>query len=110
MFYMLMYFLMFITAIVLRIKAPLHHRAFRIAGGLPGLIFVCVIGLIGVLSTLVVSFMPPVGINVGSTWHYELLLIGGLILMCLPPFVATWLKSRKTYAENFRVCLSRNVN
>ena len=108
--YMLMYFLMFITAIVLRVKAPLHHRAFRIAGGLPGLIFVCVIGLVGVLSTLVVSFMPPVGINVGSTWHYELLLIGGLMLMCLPPFVATWLKSRKTHAETFRVCLSQDVN
>lgn len=103
--YMLMYFLMFITAIALRIKAPNHHREFKIMGGLPGLLFVCSIGLIGVLATLVVSFMPPSGINVGSTLHYELLLISGLILMCLPPFIATWLKSRKAQADALEPCL-----
>ena len=93
--YMLMYFLMFITAIMLRIKAPDHHREFRISGGLPGLLLVCLIGLIGVIATLIVSFMPPSGINVGSTLHYEMLLVSGLLLMCLPPFIASWLQSRK---------------
>src|SRR3989338_508744 len=43
--YMLMYFIMFLTAIVLRIKQPEHHRAFRIAGGLPGFLSVCLIFL-----------------------------------------------------------------
>lgn len=93
--YMLMYLLMFITAIILRIKVPKHHREFRVPGGLFGLLLVSGIGILGVFITLVVSFMPPVNINVGSTWHYELLLIGGLILMCLPPFVAAFFHSHK---------------
>lgn len=91
--YMLMYFMMFITAIVLRIKQPKKSRRFRIPGGLPGLLLVCIIGIVGVLITFGVSFMPPTGINVGDIWHYEITLVGGLILMCLPPFVASWLYS-----------------
>ena len=91
--YMLMYLIMFITAIVLRIKQPNKSRAFRIPGGLLGLLLVCTIGIIGVLITFAVSFMPPTGINVGDIWHYEITLISGLILMCLPPFIASWLYS-----------------
>lgn len=91
--YMLMYFIMFLTAIVLRIKQPKHHREFRILGGLPGLMSVCCVGLFGVIATLVVSFIPPSGINVGSTLHYEMLLVSGLILMCLPPIIASWFDS-----------------
>lgn len=85
--YMLMYFLMFITAIVLRIRQPEQHRVFHIPGGLPGMVLVALIGLIGVSVTFFVSFMPPEGINVGTTGHYEMMLISGLVLMCLPPFI-----------------------
>lgn len=92
--YILMYFIMFITVIVLRVRLPDHPRGFRIPGGLPGLLFVCLIGIIGVCITFVVSFMPPTGINVGLTWHYEATLASGLILMCSPPFIASWLQSR----------------
>ena len=92
--YMLMYFIMFITAIFLRVRYPDHPRAFRIPGGLLGLLFVCTIGIFGVIITFAVSFMPPTGINVGSTWHYEITLASGLILMCSPPFIASWLRSR----------------
>lgn len=92
--YMLMYFIMFITAILLRVKCPDHPRAFRIPGGLLGLLFVCTIGIFGVIITFAVSFMPPTGINVGSTWHYEITLASGLIFMCSPPFIASWLRSK----------------
>ncbi len=91
--YMLMYFIMFITAILLRVKYPNHPRAFRIPGGLFGLLFVCITGIFGVIITFAVSFMPPTGINVGSIWHYETTLVTGLILMCSPPFIASWLQS-----------------
>lgn len=92
--YMLMYFIMFITAIILRVKYPNHQRSFRIPGGLLGLLLVSIIGIFGVIITFIVSFMPPTGINVGSMWHYEITLASGLVLMCLPPFVASWLQSR----------------
>ena len=92
--YMLMYLLMFAAAIKLRIAAPEHPRAFRIPGGIAGMLFVAGIGILGALTTLTVSFMPPEGINVGSISRYEFTLIIGLILMCLPPFISSWRQSR----------------
>lgn len=94
--YMLMYLLMFLAAIKLRLKAPNHHRAFRIPGGLVGMLIVAGIGMVGVLTTLVVSFIPPDGINVGSVSRYELTLVLGLLLMCSPPFVSGWLQTLYT--------------
>lgn len=93
--YMLMYLVMFIAAIRLRFTQPHHPRAFRIPGGLPGMLFVSFIGITGVLTTFVVSFMPPEGINVGSISRYELTLILGLVLMCLPPFISVGLTKMK---------------
>lgn len=93
--YMLMYFLMFLTVIVLRFKQPNHHREFRIPGGNPGLWIVSGMGLLGVSATLIVSFLPPAGINVGSIFYYEVLLVSGLVLMCLPPFIAARMNSRQ---------------
>ena len=96
--YMLMYILMFVAAVKLRIKAPAHPRAFRIPGGLTGMLIVAGIGMMGVLTTLVVSFMPPDGIDVGRLARYEMTLASGLLLMCSPPFVAAWLQARRDRA------------
>jgi amino acid transporter len=85
--YMLMYFIMFAAAIKLRFAAPAHPRPFKVPGGLFGLLFVAGVGIIGVLATLGVSFMPPNGIDVGSLTRYELTLMFGLALMCSPPFL-----------------------
>ncbi|QDP71177.1 amino acid permease [Legionella israelensis] len=93
--YMMMYLLMFAAAIKLRLSAPEHPRGFRIPGGLPGLLLVAGIGIIGAVATLIVSFIPPQGINIGSISRYELTLIVGLILMCSPPFISSWLQMRK---------------
>lgn len=97
--YMLMYLIMFIAAIKLTISAPNHPRPFRIPGGLTGMLLVAGIGIIGTVTTLIVSFIPPDGINVGSASRYELMLVSGLILMCLPPFIATWLNKQPTLEE-----------
>jgi len=104
--YMLMYLLMFLAAIRLRIKAPNHPRAFRIPGGLLGMYSVAGIGMIGVLTTLVVSFMPPEGINVGSISRYESTLVLGLLLMCSPPFISNWLQKHWPYTQNGTVELA----
>lgn len=97
--YMLMYLIMFIAAIKLRLSEPNHPRAFKIPGGLAGMLFVAGVGIIGVLTTLAVSFIPPDGINVGSTMRYELTLIIGLIVMCAPPLISSWLKARAVNLE-----------
>jgi amino acid transporter len=93
--YMLMYLMMFVAAIKLRVKAPDHPRAFRIPGGLLGMLTVAGIGMVGVLTTLVVSFIPPEGIDIGSVSRYESTLIIGLLLMCSPPFISSWLRARR---------------
>lgn len=86
--YMLMYLLMFAAAIKLRLNYPSNRGTFQIPGGMTGLICVTSVGMIGALTTLVVSFMPPAGIQVGSIVQYELTLVGGLVLMSLPPFIS----------------------
>lgn len=88
--YMLMYILMFLAAIQLRRKAGEVPRPFRIPGGNWGLYVVSTVGILGAFLTLCVSFIPPTGIDVGHVQHYEALLIGGLILMCLPPFICLY--------------------
>ena len=97
--YMLMYFIMFAAAIKLRFSEPNHYRAFRIPGGLFGMLFVAGVGIIGVCATLAVSFIPPDGIDVGGLARYEFTLISGLILMCLPPFISSWLQTKSSEPE-----------
>lgn len=92
--YMLMYLIMFFAAIKLRWCAANHPRPFKIPGGIVGLCGVAGMGIMGVLFTLAVSFLPPNGIDVGNLVHYELTLLFGLIFMCLPPFLSAWLPSR----------------
>ena len=96
--YMIMYLLMFAAVIKLRLRAPNKPRAFRIPGGLLGVCFVAGLGSIGCVVTLLVSFLPPQGIDVGNLVHYELVLIIGLVLTCAPPFINIWFKRRKIMA------------
>lgn len=97
--YMLMYFIMFLAALKLRLSEPKHHRPFKIPGGLWGMFFVAGVGIIGVLTTLGVSFIPPADINVGSLLRYELTLILGLLIMCAPPFIGSWKKQGSARLE-----------
>ena len=93
--YMLMYLLMFFSAIKLRMSSPNTPRVFRIPGGLVGLMLVALSGIAGASMTFLVGFMPPDGINVGDLLHYELILFFGLVLLCTPPFWAMlWQKSK----------------
>ena len=92
--YMLMYLLMFLSAIKLRVKAPHHPRAFRIPGKMTGMLMVAGTGMVGVLTTLAVSFIPPEGIDVGGVMQYEMTLLFGLLLMCSPPLISSWFRER----------------
>lgn len=100
--YMIMYLMMFMAAIKIRLSPDFKPGYFTIPGGIPGLLIVSFAGILGTLTTLVVSFMPPEGINVGS--NYELLLGSGLFLMCLPPFISLrWQKNAVNNAVKVEV-------
>jgi len=82
--YMLMYVLMFLAGIVLKFKTKQLPHHFTIPGKYLGMVLVGCLGLFGCLITLIVGFIPPQGIEVGSHLQYETMFCGGLVVMILP--------------------------
>ncbi|MCV5647913.1 amino acid transporter, partial [Escherichia coli] len=60
---------------------------FKIPGGKWGICLVAGIGIVASLLTFILGFIPPDNIQVGGFRNYELILVAGLILMSLPPFI-----------------------
>lgn len=85
--YLLMYILMFLSAIVLRYKFPHTPRPYKIPGGKVGIWIVGGVGLLSSLLVFFLGFVPPDQIDVGKTLPYESFLIGGLLIFCLIPYV-----------------------
>lgn len=89
--YMMMYMLMFLSGIVLRYKHPKQERPFK----LRSMWLVAGAGLVGAVVTFCIGFVPPDNINVGSLLRYESILLVGLVLMSLPPFVIYHARKRR---------------
>lgn len=85
--YMFMYIIMFVTGIWMRYKYPEQPRPYHIPGGKFGMWLVAGAGIIGSTVTVIVGFIPPGGIKVGTVLHYDVSLIIGLIVMTIPPFI-----------------------
>ena len=68
--YLVMYILMYSTAIKLRITRPDLPRSYKIPGGVPGMCAVAGLGLAGVLFSLLVGFFPPTNLPVGNPVLY----------------------------------------
>lgn len=88
--YMLMYVIMFLSALKLRNKILPKGESFRIPGGKIGTRLVCLLGLIGCGITLFVGFIPPSNINIGSNAYYEILFCSGMAVMILPIGLFYW--------------------
>lgn len=83
---LLMYVLMFVAAITLRYKKPDVVRPYKIPGGNLGM---WIIGTIGALTSFIamsLGFVPPSQVLVGDPVLYQLLLVCGVALFCLPAF------------------------
>jgi amino acid transporter len=89
----LVYIGLFAAAIKLRFSKPEVKRMFRVPGGQWGMIILAMTGIITCILVLVFGFLPPSQIDIGSVKLYEILLIGGTILICVPPFL---MKIKKT--------------
>lgn len=85
--YLVMYVLMFISAIRLRYKKPNVPRAYKVPYGRKGIWSFAVLGICAATLVILLSFFPPSQINVGSLIFYELFLIIGLAIMAAVPLI-----------------------
>ncbi len=84
---LLFYVLLFATAIRLRYKHAHIKRAFHIPGGHFGIWLVGGVGIITCIGAIILGFLPPEHISIGGVVKYETILIAGVIVCCLLPFV-----------------------
>ncbi|MCH2134308.1 MAG: APC family permease [Phycisphaerales bacterium] len=84
--YLVMYGLMFISLIRLRISQPNVKRPFRIPGGLPGVLIVGGVGLLGCASGIVIGFFPPsqIEIKMSASTLIPIVAIGFSVTVILP--------------------------
>jgi amino acid transporter len=85
--YMLMYMIMFVTAILWRYRDFSKLPGYRIGGGRYGMCFVAGTGFVGSLLTFFIGFIPPHDMNTGGFWHYEGSLLLGLVVMLVLPLL-----------------------
>lgn len=85
--YLLMYILMFLSAIKLRYSQPNTPRPYKIPGGHFGMWLVAGLGFLASVIVFALGLFPPSQIPVGSPWTYEAIIVGSIVIMCLPPFI-----------------------
>ncbi len=86
--YLIMYLMMFASAIMLRYKMPKADRPFRIGKGNGLMWFVAGLGFCGALLAFVLSFIPPAQISTGSnTVWYSVLIIGCIVVVVIPMII-----------------------
>jgi amino acid transporter len=91
---LLFYILLFSAAIRLRYKCSQTKRAFKIPGGTLGIYLVSGVGIFTCFIAIILGFLPPTQIEVGKVLNYEILLVAGIVLFCLPPFIFTVFSKR----------------
>jgi amino acid transporter len=72
--YLIVYVLMFITAVKLRRDQPDHPRGYRV----PALTLLCVVGLLSTIAAFLIGFVPPSQFGSGHTIVYILLVAAGV--------------------------------
>ncbi|WP_319759200.1 amino acid permease [Maridesulfovibrio sp.] len=90
--YLVMYILMYASAIKLRYTRPDLPRTYKVPGGLVGLCTVAGLGLIGVSFALVVGFFPPTNLKVGNPALYVALVAAGMVVFVGLPLLINSMK------------------
>ncbi len=88
----LMYILVFAAAIRLRYTKPDVERPYAIPGGKPGIWLVAGAGILGCSFGFVIGFVPPTGVEHWTTWVYVLVMIAGVLMSSVPPFIIEKIK------------------
>ncbi|MDD4893726.1 MAG: amino acid permease [Candidatus Omnitrophica bacterium] len=94
--YLIMYMFMYAAGIRLRYKRADMPRRFRVPGGMAGMWFMGLLGLVGVIFSFIVAFFPPSQLPVGNPAMYVLLVSGGTVFFTAIPF---FMKGSKAAAK-----------
>ncbi len=98
--YLVMYVLMFISAIRLRYVKPHVPRAYTIPYRHKGIWLVASVGMITSIAAILLSFIPPTQIATGSLLFYDSFLIIGLLIMCGIPLIIYQCKKPHWFLPN----------
>ncbi len=85
--YLVMYIMMFISAIRLRYLRPDVPRAYKIPHPHKGMWFIASLGLFSSIFAIIITFFPPSQLHVGSIWAYDGFLAGSLLIMITIPLI-----------------------
>lgn len=107
--YIIVYMIMYASAIRLRYTQPGLPRAFKIPGGTAGMWGVAGVGFLAVAFAFVLSFVPPAQLPVGSPALYVALVAAGAIVFTGAPLLVERFKkpSWKRYTETSQAPPSR---
>jgi hypothetical protein len=83
--YMMMYMLLFLSAIVLRYKHPNVKRVYQVPGGKIGMWIIAGLGFIGSSFGCFIGFLPPSQLQTGSPWTFTAILLTGSAIFCILP-------------------------
>ena len=82
--YMIMYVLMFTAGLYLHYKFIDRPSSFKIPGKAVGMWTTVLLGLVGCVTTIIVSFIPPENINTGTPLRYFLMICIGNVVTISP--------------------------
>ncbi len=82
--YMIMYVLMFFAALRLHYKYVDRPKVFKIPGRNLGMWITALLGLFGCTATILVSFLPPENVDIGSPQRYLLMICVGNLVTLTP--------------------------
>lgn len=85
--YLITYVLMFVSAILLRLKKPDVPREYTVPGGNKGLFLISGLGIATCVFAFFIGLIPPAQLKVGSIVFYEFFLILSIALCTLVPFL-----------------------
>ena len=88
--YIIMYLLMYAAAIKLRYSQPKLVRPYEVPGGKTGMWLIAGVGFLAAAISLILCFIPPTQLVIGSASTYILLVAAGSITFVLLPFVINY--------------------
>jgi putative glutamate/gamma-aminobutyrate antiporter len=85
--YLVMYVLLFVSALRLRYSEPGVARAYKVPGGKAGMWLVSGVAVAAGVFAIALGYFPPAQLQTGNVFFYEAFLVAGLVIVCAVPLL-----------------------